>query len=152
MPFLRCHTLRQRVYAMPVLAAIVLALPPTVHAADQIERVVIGKWRFIAALDAADIASLDEREAQQLIGHVFTISKEKVNFDNRDCGATAFEAERVEPNLHLREQFHASAKKLGLPNPVTVVDLSCTSVFVKNTNRLVIAWKGWFFDAARVKR
>ena len=46
----------------------------------------------------------------------------------------------------------ARPAKLGLPNPVTVIDLSCTSVFIKGANRLVIAWKGWFFDAVRVRR
>ena len=97
-----------------------------------------------------DIASLDEHEAQQLVGHVFVISKEKVKFDERDCGPTGFEAVAVVPELHLRKEFHANAQKLRLPNPVTVVDLSCTSVFIKNRNKLVIAWKGWFFDAVRL--
>jgi hypothetical protein len=152
MSFLRCPILSQRLYVLPVITVIALVSPPASHAADSIEHTVTGKWRFTAALDGADIASLDEHEAQQLIGHVFLISKEKVKFDKRDCGATDFEAEKVELNLHLRQEFHASAEKLGLPNPVTVVDLNCTSVFIKNKNRLVIAWKGWFFDAVRLKR
>jgi hypothetical protein len=134
-----------------MMAALSLGASVTVHAADSIEHTVAGKWRFTAALDAAEIASRDEREARQLIGHVFLISKAKVKFDKRDCGPTQFEAEKVEPRLHLRHAFHASAEKIGLPNPVTVVDLNCTSVFVKNPNRLVIFWDGWFFDAVRIK-
>lgn len=40
---------------------------------------------------------------------------------------------------------------MALPNPVTVVDLSCTTVFIKKPNRLVIACDGWFFEAVRIK-
>lgn len=150
MSFLRCKTLCQRTTALPVAALILASLPAWTHATDRYERAVTGKWRFTAALDGADITSLDEKEAQQLVGRVFTINKEHVTFGDRDCGPSEFEAESVEPTSFLREQFHADASKLGLPNPVTVVDLSCTSVFIKNANRLVIAWKGWFFDAVRL--
>jgi hypothetical protein len=38
-----------------------------------------------------------------------------------------------------------------LPNPVTVVNLGCTVAFIKNRNRLVIHWGGWFFDARRAR-
>lgn len=129
-----------------------IALSPFVHASDSIERRVTGEWRFSVALDGAEIASLDEREAKQLLGQVFTIRKDKVKFGGMDCGETKFAAQKVEPTLHLREAFHASSKELGLPNPVTVVDLSCTSVFITKPNHLVIFWQGWFFDAVRLKR
>lgn len=153
MAFLRCSTLRQRVTALPVIAALTLAsLPAWGASSNHYERAVVGQWRFTAALDGADVTSLDEKEAQQLVGRVFTISKQSVKFGDRTCGPSDFAAESVEPRLFLREQFHADADKLRLPSPVTVVDLSCTSVFIKNANRLVIAWKGWFFDAVRVKR
>lgn len=145
-----CRALLQRHWLMPLVAAIALVSSSPVQAADSIASSVTGKWRLTAALDAADIASLDEREAQQLVGQVFVISKEKVKFDKRDCGPTGFEAVAVVPELHLREEFHASAQKLRLPDPVIVVDLSCTSVFIKNRNKLVIAWKGWFFEAIRL--
>jgi hypothetical protein len=124
----------------------------TAAAADKHEHAVIGKWRVTAALDGAQITSLDEREAQQLVGRVFTISKAKVNFGKRDCGPSTFEVHSVDPQIFLNDQFRASADRLRLPNPVTVVDLSCTSVFIKNTNTLVIAWDGWFFNAVRIKR
>lgn len=149
---LPCQRLCRLICTLPVVAAIAMAaLPIQTTAADKYEHVVTGKWKLTAALDGAEITSLDENEARQLIGRVFTIQKDKVQFGRRLCGPSDFEAERVEPRLFLREQFHASAEKLALPNPVTVVDLSCTSVFIKNKNRLVIAWDGWFFDAVRTK-
>lgn len=151
MSFLRFLALMPREKIMSVILTLALIGPSSANASEQVERNVTGQWRFAAALDGAEITSLDEREARQLVGHIFTISKAKVKFDKRDCGETEFEAQNVEPRLYLREEFHASGKKLGLPNPVTVVDISCTSVFIKNRNRLVIFWQGWFFDAVRIK-
>lgn len=144
--------LRHRICSVAFLGAIALAILPALpaHATDEAHN-VLGRWRFTAALDAAEIASLDEHEAAALVGKVFTISKKRVAFGSRNCGAPELDVERVEPNLYLREQAHASGKNLGLPNPVSVVDLGCTIAFVKSPNKLVIFWKGWFFDAIRVK-
>jgi hypothetical protein len=142
--------LRQRTRIFPVVVALAFtSVVSPVHAGDNQERSVIGKWRLKAALDASEITSLDEREAKQLVGEVFTIAPDRVQFGTRKCLPPELEAERVEPRLYLREQAHASAAKLGLPNPVTVVDLDCTVVFIKAKNRLVIHWDGWFFDARR---
>lgn len=152
MSILQCPTLTRRVNIFSFIVAIAFAKSPNAHAADAIERSVTGEWRFTAALDGAGIAALDENEAKKLLGQVFVIRKDKVRFQDFDCGETEFAAQKVAPALHVREEFHASANKLGLPDPVTVVDLSCTSVFVKKQNRLVIFWQGWFFDAVRVKR
>jgi hypothetical protein len=130
----------------------VAALPSdSACAADAVARGVIGKWRLTAALDASDVVSIDEKQARRLVGKVFTISRTKVVFGDRDCGEPELESELVETGTYLRDQAHASAKKLGLPNPVTVVDVACTVVFVKKPDRLVIHWDGWFFDAVRVR-
>lgn len=135
------------------ICAIMMAICATspAFAADAAQQ-VLGKWRFTAALDAAEIASLDEREAAALVGQLFTISKKRVVFGSRNCGAPELTVERVVPELYLREQAHASGENLGLPNPVSVVDLGCTVAFIKKPNQLVIFWKGWFFDAVRVRR
>lgn len=146
-PALICHG-----KVRPFIAAVIVVISSFAHASDPIERRVSGEWRFAAALDGADIVSLDEHEAQKLLGQVFTIRKDKVKFGRMDCGETEFEAQKVEPRLHLREAFHANSTELRLPNPVTVVDLSCTSVFITKPDHLVIFWQGWFFDAVRVKK
>jgi hypothetical protein len=145
--------MRRRATALSVAGALALsAWPAASYATDPYERVLTGQWKLTSALDGAEITSLDENEAAHLVGRVFTISRKSVKFGKRRCGPSDFEAERVAPKLYLPEQFHASAEKLGLPSPVTAVDLSCTTVFIKNPNRLVIFWDGWFFDAVKVKR
>lgn len=144
--------LRQRLRSLPAIAAIALAaLSSLPSKAAQPGHEVIGKWKFTSALDFTEPSSLDEKEAQQLLGRVMTIKKDGVRFGDRFCGPPGFETKRVEPNLYLQREAGIDASKLGLPNPVTVIDISCTQVFIKKKNRVVIFWKGFFFEAAKVK-
>lgn len=152
MSFLRLPSFIRRVNFLQFFLALVLIIPTSAGAEDSIERIVTGQWRFTKPIDSADITALDEREAAQLVGQVFTIRKDKVAFGDRDCGSTEFEAQKVEPRLYLRKGFHSNVEGLKLPTPVTVVEISCTAVFIKSPNRLVIFWQGWFFDAIRVKK
>lgn len=152
MPLLRLLPLIRRASFLQFFLVLTLITPPSVKASDSIERIVTGQWLFTKPIDSADIASLDEREAAQLVGHIFTIRKDKVAFGKEDCGDTGFEAQKVEPTLYLRKGWNSKVEGLKLPNPVTAVQISCTTVFILNRNRLVIFWKGWFFDAVRVKR
>jgi hypothetical protein len=111
---------------------------------------VIGDWKFTSVLEGVEITSIDENQAQQLLGHVMAIRKEGTRFGDQQCGSPSFETKRVEPNMYVRREAHIGAKKLRLPNPVTVVDIGCTQVFLKQPNQAVIFWDGFFFDAARV--
>jgi hypothetical protein len=113
---------------------------------------VIGKWKFTSVLDATEIASIDEQQARKLIGKTMIILKDGARFGNEVCGAASFETKRVEPKLYLREEANITSSNLGLPNPVTVVDISCTQVFIKKPNHAVIYWDGFFFGAVRVSR
>jgi hypothetical protein len=113
---------------------------------------VIGKWKLAAVLDSAEMTSIDETQARKLLGHVMTIGKDGVKFEGETCGAPDFETRRVDPDLYLREEAHIGAARLALPNPVTLVDLSCTVAFLKKPDRLVLHWEGFFFDAIRVRK
>lgn len=121
------------------------------NASVGIDENVIGKWKLTVARGSAAITSRDEKEARQLIGKIVSIHKDKSQFPGQTCGPSEFEAERVDVRLVLRQDFRASADGLGLPKSATLVDLSCTSVFIKGRDKLLIFWDGWFFDAARVR-
>ena len=143
----------RRVPALCVAAVLAVAgaMPAFVGAAEYKEIGAIGRWQLTKALDAADIVSLDDKEAKQLIGRVFTISRDHVRFGKRDCGAPELTAEIVEPNWFLREQVRATSADLSLPNPVTVVNLACTFAFIRDSQHMIMFWKGWFFGAKRVR-
>ena len=121
------------------------------HCEDYREQSVLGKWKLTKAVDSSQITSLDEREAERLVGKIFIIRADKVQFGNRTCPAPELSAEIVEPRLYLRKNAHADATHMGLPNPVTVVELGCTIAFIKSPDRLLIHWGGWFFDARRIR-
>lgn len=131
------------------LALICLDLPQ-LQAAEQQGTSVIGSWKLTAVLDSSDITALDDDEAADLVGQVITIDRDKVQLGARVCDSPSFEVTKAETNKYFRDQAHASARKLGLPNPVTSVSVSCTFVYIKSKNRLVVHWKGFFFEAIRM--
>ena len=80
-----------------------------------------------------------------------TIQKEGTRFGTESCGAPSFESKQVETNVYVHQEAKISATKLGLPNPVTVVDIGCTQMFIKKPDQAVIFWDGFFFSAQKVK-
>lgn len=81
MSCLRVIAFIQRAKMLSFIALVAMIALPCAQASDSIERRVSGKWRFVAALDGAEIVSLDEREAQQLLDQIFTIGKIKSNLE-----------------------------------------------------------------------
>ena len=149
MPYLRLSSLLRT--GVTVLA-LICSSTQLLHAAEQQDTSVIGRWKLTAVLDSSDITSLDDQEAEALVGQIITIDRDKVQLGARVCDSPSFEITKAETNKFFRDQAHASAKKLGLPNPVTVIYVSCTEVYIKSRNRLVVHWKGFFFDAVRMPR
>lgn len=134
----------------PAIVAMTFAPWLTVQAAHP-GHDVIGEWKLTSVLDGVEITSIDENQARHLLGQVMTIQKEGTRFGSESCGAPSFYSKRVEPNQYVRQEAHISAAKLRLPNPVTVVDLGCTRVFIKRADEAVIFWDGFFFGARKIK-
>lgn len=111
---------------------------------------IVGECRIISVLDYANI-SIGADQAKPLIGKDLNISAEKIAFGNHVCSNPTFLAERMETTIELRENARVSNHKLGLPNPVTVVELSCAYAYIKDRHRIVLAWNGISFEAVRKK-
>lgn len=148
----RLDRIAQHVWAsiFHAIAAFVLgaAMPAFAQATDA-RGDIIGKWKLTSLLDLIDITSRDRKDAQSLLGHVMFIENDGARLDDYRCAPSAFETRKVEPKLYIQEYAGIDARKLRLPNPVTVIDISCTQVFIKSPNRIVIFWDGWFFEARR---
>lgn len=140
-----------RLSSFAAIAMVALAASSAVQA-TQPGHEVIGEWKFTAVLDGVDITSIDEKQAKRLLGQIMTIKKEGIRFGDEKCGAPSFDSKRVEPRAYVLQEARIQTTKLGLPNPVTVVDLGCTQVFVKKANLAVIFWDGFFFNARKVNR
>ncbi len=80
------------------------------------------------------------------------IRKDGARFGDYKCQPPNFETKSVEPNLYLQEQAGIDNSKIRLPNPVTVIDISCTQILIKKPDRAVIFWDGFFFEAVKVTR
>jgi hypothetical protein len=150
MSFLHCTTIRQRIRSFWAVTAIALATCAPLKAA-QSSHEAIGDWRFTSVLDNVEITSIDDEQAKKLLGRVMTIRKDGTRFGDQTCGAPSFATERVEPNIYVLREANISARKLRLPNPVDVVDIGCTHVFIKRRNRAVIFWDGFFFGAVKIE-
>lgn len=135
--------------AIAALIIAVAAIPAT--AAAQSNDDVLGRWRIIKVLDSSDIAALTDDGAAQLVGKVLTVEPDKIALGGDVCKQPDFERHYENTVRYLREDAHAASGKLGLPEVVTVVDLGCTEALFKGYDKIVILWKGFFFDAVRLR-
>lgn len=111
---------------------------------------ILGTWTLTKVLDSSEISSIDDAAAAKLVGKTLTIEPEKVSLAGHNCiRAPTFERHYEDTARYIREEAHAPAGRLGLPEVVTVVDLACTAAFLKGYNEIVIYWKGFFFDAVK---
>lgn len=118
--------------------------------AASVDRSVIGRWKLSAVLDSSEITAISDLQAQKLLGQVLYIGADKVVLGKRICKNPSFEVTKAETNSYFANSAHVSAAKLGLPNPVTAVHINCTYVYKKAPNRMIVHWKGYFFDARRL--
>ncbi|WP_137175015.1 hypothetical protein [Massilia sp. HP4] len=133
----------------PTMIAIVLTMCLPAQAM-QPGHGITGDWKLTSVLDGVDITSIDHEQAKQLLGRIMTISETGVRFGTDTCRVSTFDSKRVVPDLYLRQEARMSAVNLNLPNPVTVVDVGCTRIFLKKSGHAVIFWDGFFFEARRI--
>jgi hypothetical protein len=129
-------------------AAVVFLVAPA--NSQGLDKSVIGEWKLTKVLDSSEITALDDEQAEKLVGRTFTIQADKVQFAGRTCQDPNFEVTQAETYEYFARNAHASAENLGLPNPVTAVHVDCTYVYKKAPDKLVVHWKGFFFDAVKI--
>lgn len=110
---------------------------------------ILGTWTLTKVLDSADVASLTDQQAAELVGKVMVVRRDSVTFNGRLCRAPEFTRHREDAAKYIREGYHARVGYLGLPDTVTVVDLDCTEAFLKGTGKIVVFWQGYFYDATK---
>ncbi|MBD8565435.1 hypothetical protein IFU01_14315 [Oxalobacteraceae sp. CFBP 8763] len=110
---------------------------------------ILGIWTLTKVLDSADIASLTDQQAAALVGKVLVVRRDSVMFNGDPCRAPGLTRRRQDAAKYVREGYHARVGGLGLPDIVTVVDLDCTEAFLKEREKIVVFWQGYFYDAVR---
>ena len=99
------------------LVTLICSSTQHLHATEQQDTSVIGRWKLTAALDSSDITSIDDQEAEELVGQIITIDRDKVQLGARVCDSPSFEVTKAETNKFFRDQAHASAKNWDCPIP-----------------------------------
>lgn len=132
------------------LAALHFSLTPFAQASESQNADLIGNWRLIKVLDSSEITSIDDREAARLIGKTLTIRRDQVAVNGQSCDDPEFERHKESAARYIREQAHAPVGRLGLPDTITVVDLSCAHAILKSPGRMVLYWQGFFFDVTKL--
>lgn len=133
-----------------VTLALTLSSVRDAHATTQ-DKSIIGNWKLARILDSADITALDDKQARRLLGTVVRIEHDRLRFGKEVCKNPDFEVTVADTDTYFLREYRAGEEKLGLPNPVTEVSVSCTQVYKKAPDRIVFYWKGFFFDAVRQK-
>jgi hypothetical protein len=133
-----------------ILAAFTaLALIPHPLHAQAFGKDILGTWRLTKVLDSADIASLTTQQAAALVGKQLVIRRDSVMFNGEPCRAPELTRHRENAARYVREGYHARVGYLGLPDTITVIDLDCTEAFLKSEGKIVVFWRGYFFDAVK---
>jgi hypothetical protein len=147
MAFLRL-TARLRARPWPAALILVICAPLTVLAAEPEIDDLVGTWTLTKVLDSSEISSIDDAEAAALVGKTLVIAPDKVTVAGSSCRKPPTFARHYEDAAqYIRESAHAPVDRLGVPAVVEAVDLACTQVLIKGYNKVVVYWRGFFFDA-----
>jgi len=131
------------------IAIIAIAIATVSALAESQDKSVIGRWRLSAVLDSAEISALDDTQAESFVGQVLSIGPDQVQLGKRRCDSPSFEVTVAETDDYLYRYANAVPDNLGLPNPVTAVNLGCMEVYHKPPGKIVVLWRGVFFEAVR---
>lgn len=111
---------------------------------------LVGTWTLTKVLDSSAIASIDDAEAAKLVGKALVIAPDKITVAGESCHRPpTFTRHYEDAARYIRETAHAPVGRLGIPTTVEAVELSCTEALVKGYNKIVVYWKGFFFDAVK---
>ncbi|MDC8758488.1 hypothetical protein [Janthinobacterium fluminis] len=121
-------------------------------AGGEVNADICGRWKIAKVLDFADITAISEREAKKLIGKTLLVAKDKLVFDGETCEAPSYERTVEDTARTMREKGRVSSANMGLSEQVTVIDAGCTDLFLKGRDRIVLHWRGFYFDVVKQKR
>jgi hypothetical protein len=131
--------------------AVSALVPTTAFGADTKNADILGIWTLTKVLDSAEITAMDDDDADKLVGKTLEIRKGGIVFAGEPCQNPDLNRRREPTAKYIREAYHAPVGRLGLPDTVTVVHLTCTEALLKSKEKIVVFWDGFFFDAVKSK-
>ena len=96
------------------------------------------------------VGSLSERQVRQLIGKPVLISAERFEFNGQLCMYPTYERSKEETVSHFDREWRTDVNDIPFPNPVTIIDTGCDTLYPIRKDHLMIAEDGVFLEAVRV--
>lgn len=87
-----------------------------------------------------------------MLGKTLLIEARRFTFNGQPCADTSYE-ETIEDTVgHFEREWNTEVKDIPLPDPVRVIDTGCNILYPLKNGKLMVAEKGVFFEAIRMKR
>lgn len=136
--------------AYQVLFLSALALSTSQAYAQDANADIYGKWKITAILGGG-IGSLSARQERKLIGKPLLISPERFEFNGETCINPTYERSQEDPSTYFDREWRTDVRDISFPNPVTIIETGCDYLYPIRKDHLMIAERGTFFEAVRVK-
>jgi hypothetical protein len=112
---------------------------------------IYGKWKIKEMIGGGAASALTQRDIDKLIGKYVTISPEKFNFNGKTCTHPRYQR-RKEETVHFFDwAWRTDVSDIPFPNPVTVIETGCNTLFPIRRDHLMIAEENVFLEAVRVR-
>jgi hypothetical protein len=132
------------------LAITIFAASLSVQAKDPLAN-IYGTWKIKTILGSGAVSSMSDREARQMIGKTVMVQARQFTFNGQACAETSYEETVEDMADHFEREWNTTVKHIPLPDPLTVIDTGCSTLYPLKNGKLMVAEKGVFFEALRIK-
>ena len=132
-----------------LLAALLSASPFTLAQTDP-NADIYGRWKIKEMIGGGAASALSQRDVNKLIGKFVTINAKRFSFNGRTCAHPTYQRRQEETVNFFDWAWRTDVSDIPFPNPVTVIETGCNTLFPIRKNHLMIAEENVFLEAVRV--
>jgi hypothetical protein len=132
-----------------LLLVALFAAPPLALAQSSPNTDIYGKWKIKAMIGGGAASALSQRDVDKLIGKYIIITPEKFAFNGRTCMHPSYQRTREETVHFFDWAWKTDVSDIPFPNPVTIIETGCNTLFPIRKNHLMIAEENVFLEAVR---
>lgn len=133
------------------LAAATCSLALSAQAKDPLTD-TYGTWKIHSIIGGGAVSSMSNREARNMIGKNLVVGIRRFTLNGQPCIDTKYEETIEDTAAHFEREWKTTVKDIPLPDPVTVIDTGCATLYPLKNGKLMVAEKGVFFEASRLHR
>lgn len=131
------------------LLVTLFASPSLALAQDDPNADIYGKWKIKTMIGGGAASALSQRDVDKLIGKYVIISPENFAFNGRTCTHPNYQRTKEETVHFFDLAWRTDVSDIPFPNPVTVIETGCNTLFPIRKNHLMIAEENVFLEAVR---